>query len=1061
MPKLINWFKNWGMTFFALFLLAFIPLYPKLPLLDIRNTWVYIRVEDFVVLFILLWWGILVARSRLTLKTPLTFPILLFWLIGVIATLHGILLIFPDLANVYPNVAFLSLLRRIEYMSLFFIAYAGVKDKRFLAFLVVTLTLTLLAVAVYGIGQKYLGFPAFLTMNEEFAKGLPLRLSSLSRVSATFGGHYDLAAYLVLILPILVSLILGYRNWLVKIMLFAVAGLGLLVLFMTVSRISFFALFVALGLVLFFQRKKIVVLSLPAAALGVIVFLSFSPGLLARFGSTLTQIDVLIDAKTGEPIGHVKEIPSIYFQNKVVKQQFSRSILDISAPASPSAVLVVPYTLLPEKVVLLTQSSAPTGEDLPQGTGYINLLLSPITKRLGNFFYEPKPKLATSSAEVFVINGDYLVKKAFAYDLSFTTRFQGEWPSALAAFKRNVLFGSGYGSVSLAVDNSYLRMLAEVGVLGFASFLAIFIVIGIYLRKSLSTLAAGPAKSFVFGYIAGIVGLAINALFIDVFEASKVAFILWLLTGVVLGILRLYNHLSFDFYKELKRIATSTPAVTFYLLTAAVLLFSPMTRNYFVGDDFTWFRWAAECGNNIGTTSRCAPAVATVMRYFTQAEGFFYRPGAKTYFLFMYWVFWLNQNVYHMVSLFLHFVVSVLVFLLAKKIFKNLLLPTLAAFLFLMLSGFSEAVFWISATGFLFTAVFTLLSLLAYISWVEKKKMRYFMASLGFFILSLLFHELGVVTPLLFLLYQWTLADEPLSWRNLWNNIYYRLLFLPLPIYAAVRYLAQSHWASGDYSYNLLKLPFNSLGNAVGYFFMALLGPMSLPFYQILRNTLREQWLVAAAVAIMAFLVVGYICRKLAKVLKKDERKIMLFGMFFSFITLLPFLGLGNIASRYGYLASVGIIFLLVFFIKKLYLYLVNSGRDIAIAGTIIAVSIFGLLQIVELQQVHSDWYEAGEKTRRFFVSIESVYDDYWVTTPVEFHFVNVPIRYGEAWIFPVGIPESLWFVFRNPNIKVYTWPTLEQAFSVVTSDSKTQRVFLFDADGKVTEKKKPPALVQ
>lgn len=1061
MPKLINWFKNWGMAFFALFLLAFIPLYPKLPLVDIRNTWVYVRVEDFVVLFALLLWGILIVRNKLTLKTPLTFPILLFWVIGVIATLHGILLIFPDLANVYPNVAFLSLLRRIEYMSLFFVAFQGVKDKRFLPLLVVTLTLTLLAVAVYGIGQKYLGFPAFLTMNEEFAKGLPIRLSALSRVSGTFGGHYDLAAYLVLILPIVVSLVFGYRQWLVKIILLAVAALGLLVLFMTVSRISFFALFVALGLVLFFQKKKLVIFSFPLVTLGIVLFLSFSPSLLARFGSTLTQIDVLVDAKTGEPIGHVKEIPSTYFENKVVKQQFSRSIVDIAAPASPSAVLVIPYTKLPEKVVLLTQSSAPTGEDLPQGTGYINLLLSPITKRLGNFFYEPKPKSATSSAEVFVINGDYLVKKAFAYDLSFTTRFQGEWPSALAAFRRNVLLGSGYGSVSLAVDNSYLRMLAEVGVLGFASFLAIFIVLGIYLRKTLPTIASGPVKSFVFGYIAGIVGLAINALFIDVFEASKVAFILWLLTGVVLGILHLYARISFDFYKELKRIATSTYAVTIYLLIAAILLFSPMTRNYFVGDDFAWFRWAAECGNNIGNTERCAPTVSTALRYFTQAEGFFYRPGTKIYFLFMYWIFWLNQNVYHMVSLFLHFVVSVLVFLLAKKIFKKMLLSLLSAFLFLMLSGFSEAVFWISATGFLFTACFTLLSLMSYISWVEKKKMIYFISAGGFFILSLLFHELGVVTPLLFLLYQWTIVDEPFSLRSLWNNIHYRLLFLPLPIYLAVRYLAQSHWASGDYSYNLLKLPFNSLGNSLGYFLMTLVGPLSLPFYQMLRNILRQQWPVALVVAIIAFLIIGYICGKSAKVMKKDERKIILFGVSFSLITLLPFLGLGNIASRYGYLASVGIIFLLVFFIKKLYLYLVNSGRDIAIVGTTVAVSIFGLLQIVELQQAHSDWYEAGEKTRRFFVAIESVYDDYWVTTPVEFHFVNVPIRYGEAWIFPVGIPEALWFVFRNPNIKVYTWPTLEQAMSAVTYDSKTQRVFVFDADGKVTEKKKPPPLVQ
>ncbi|MFZ5845286.1 MAG: O-antigen ligase family protein [Patescibacteria group bacterium] len=1059
MQKLTAWFKNWGLPFFTLFLLAFIPLYPKLPLFDIKNTWVYVRVEDFVVLFVLLFWGILTVRHKLSLKTPLTLPILLFWAIGLIATLHGLLLVFPDLANVFPNVAFLSFLRRLEYMSLFFIAYQAAKDKQFFSPLIVTLTLTLLVVAVYGIGQKYLGLPAFLTMNEEFAKGFPIRLSPLSRVSATFGGHYDLAAYLVLTLPILVSLVFGYRRGRVRFGLIVTSILGLLVLFMTVSRISFFALFVALALVLFFQQKKLVIFSLPFVVLGIVLFLSFSPNLLARFGSTIKEIDVLVDAKTGYSIGHVKEVPKTYFENKIVKQQFSRSITDLYGFASPSAILVVPYTLLPERVVLLTEPSAPTGEDLPQGTGYINLLLSPITKRLGNFFYEPQLKSATSAAEVFIINGDYLVKKAFAYDLSFTTRFQGEWPNALAAFKRNVLFGSGYGSVSLAVDNSYLRMLAEVGALGFISFLAIFVVIGIYLRKALSNAPSRPVKSLVFGYIGGLVGLAINALFIDVFEASKIAFILWLLTGVVLGILHPYHQVLFDFYKELKRVATSTYAVSVYLLIAAVLLFSPLTRNYFVGDDFTWFRWAAECGS--AGSKGCAPDAATILNYFTQAQGFFYRPGTKTYFLSMYRVFWLNQNVYHLVSLFLHYVVSVLVLILAKKIFRNLLPAALCAFLFLALSGFSEAVFWISATGFLFTALFTLLSLISYISWVEKKKTIFFIATLIFFTLSLLFHELGVVTPLLFLLYQWTIVGEPINLRSLWSNIHYRLLFLPIPIYIAVRYYAQSHWASGDYNYNLLKLPFNAPGNAIGYLWLTLAGPAALPFYETLRNVLREQVFVAIAAAALVFWLGVRLWRKLVVLVAKNDLKILLFGAGFALIALLPFLGLGNIASRYGYLASIGFIYLIVFLIEKLYKYLLTSGRDIAIAGTIVAVGIFGLWQIVQLRQIHGDWYGAGEKTRRFFVAIESVYDDYWTATPVEFHLVNVPIRQGAAWIFPVGIPDALWFVFRNPSIKVYSWPTLESAFAAVAYDSKTQRVFVFDTDGKVMEMKKPPPAVQ
>src|SRR3989344_3630664 len=237
MKKFFSWVFENILFIETIALLAFIPLFPKLPLLDIKNTWVYIRAEDFVVLFVLLSWLALLFKKKITLKTPLTIPILIFWVIGGIATIHGILIIFPGVANVFSNVAFFTLVRHIEYMSLFFIAYHGMKERKLLPFVIATLVITLFAVIFYGFGQKYLGLPAYLTMNEEFAKGIPIHLSALSRVPSTFAGHYDLAAYLVLIIPIVVSLIFGVKNWIVKIILSILAFLGFVLLFMTVSRV--------------------------------------------------------------------------------------------------------------------------------------------------------------------------------------------------------------------------------------------------------------------------------------------------------------------------------------------------------------------------------------------------------------------------------------------------------------------------------------------------------------------------------------------------------------------------------------------------------------------------------------------------------------------------------------------------------------------------------------------------------------------------------------------------------------------------------------------------------
>lgn len=1054
MKKLLQWCKQNLPFISTILLLVFIPLYPKLPLVDVKNTWVYVRVEDFFVVFVLLLWGVLVARHNVSLKTPLTTPILLFWIAGAVATMHGILLIFPSLQEAYPIVAFLSFLRRMEYMSLFFIAYSAVKDKRHLTTIVAVLVFTLLAVSMYGIGQKYLGFPAFLTMNEEFAKGIPIRLSSLSRISSTFGGHYDLAAYLVLVLPILVSMIFGFRNLFVRGILLFSSLLGFIVLFMTVSRISFFALFLSLGFVIFMQKRKLILFSIPVIVVITLLFVSISPGIFDRFGNTIKAIDVVVDAKTGEAIGHTQEVPNTYFATKIVKQQYARTIKNIYGYASPSASFVIPYLVLPEKVVLLVEPNAPTGEDLPQGTGYINLSLAPIMNRLGSFLYEPKPRVATSAAEVFIINGDFLLKKVFTYDLSFTTRSQGEWPRAMAAFTRNILVGSGYGSVGLAVDNSYLRMLAEVGLLGFASFLAIFIAIGIYIRKILPNVDSVAARSFVIGFVAGLAGLAVNALFIDVFEASKVAFVTWLLAGLTLGLLRLYQRKPLDMYKEFQRVVTSTPAVAVYILLLTLLLYSPMARNNFVGDDFTWFRWAADCGSKV-VAGHCPINGSTIFRYFTQSEGFFYRPGTKVYFLIMYTVFWLNQNAYHMVSLVLHGAVALLVYLLAKKLLKHSFLAAGTGFLFLILSGYSEAVHWISATGFLFSANFALLSLLSFIAWEEKTKVRYGIATISFVVLSLLFHEIGIVSPLLIFVYR-SIFSQSTSLRQLWSDRVSKLLLLPLPFYILIRYASRSHWLSGDYNYNVFRLPFNIVGNAFGYLILGIFGPLTQPLYQLIRSGFRIHIAFAALAVVIAGVVTVWVFQKYYRSFQKEDRRIVLFGLLFFFVSLLPFLGLGNMSSRYSYLSSIGVVFVLVIAIKQLYAFLLQSGRAIAGAGITVLVCVFVLLQIIQQQQITADWYQAGEKSRRFIVSMAGAYEDTWATAPVEFHFVNVPIRNGEAWVFPVGIPDALWLMYRNPNVRVFTWPTLPQAFAAVSAGVSTQKIFEFDGSGKVIERIKP-----
>ena len=138
------------------------------------------------------------------------------------------------------------------------------------------------------------------------------------------------------------------------------------------------------------------------------------------------------------------------------------------------------------------------------------------------------------------------VPKPILEDRSTSIRFNVEWPRAIRAFMKNPLIGTGYSSIGLASDNDYLRLLAEVGILGFLGFILIMVRIlliftsGLPLPENFS----GVKLGFVVGVIGGLFGTLLNAVFIDVFEASKFATIFWLLIGLAVYMVKdaSYDH---------------------------------------------------------------------------------------------------------------------------------------------------------------------------------------------------------------------------------------------------------------------------------------------------------------------------------------------------------------------------------------------------------------------------------------------------------------------------------------------------------------------------------------
>ena len=117
-------------------------------------------------------------------------------------------------------------------------------------------------------------------------------------------------------------------------------------------------------------------------------------------------------------------------------------------------------------------------------------------------------------------------------------RFNVEWPRAITAFEKNPLTGTGLGSITLATDNDYLRTLGESGVLGFISFTSIILFFVIKTIPFIFSKKYHPVPLIFFG---ALMTFLVNATLIDVFEASKVAYLFWIMMGLY------YQSLAPDF----------------------------------------------------------------------------------------------------------------------------------------------------------------------------------------------------------------------------------------------------------------------------------------------------------------------------------------------------------------------------------------------------------------------------------------------------------------------------------------------------------------------------------
>lgn len=409
--------------YLAAAILIFIPLYPKFPLFVVPFTYVAIRAEDFLIgitLFVLL----LRFVFDKSLKLPkISYQISIFLLVALVSTLSAIFIT----KTVNPPLAVLHFLRRIEYMSAFFIVYFAASTAGNRNYLFKLSILPAAGVLLYGLAQIYLGAPVISTMDSESSKGVALTLRPGVMLNSTFAGHYDLAIYLIMMMSFLVAISFSSTKKYQK-------------LFLIFPFWALLWLFMQAG-----SRIGLIGLTLSITVLG-------------------------------------------YFYKKYLLSLIYLAIVFATIFTSPQYIL-----------------------------------------RFQNIFNVIKDKISFQNP--FTVYAADQAQRAIQKDTSTSIRFDVEWPRAMRAFYKSPFLGTGYSSISLATDNDYLRLLGEVGILGLVSFLSILICIFRHLKSSILS-SDGQNKLINISVMGIFIAFITSAIFIDVFESSKIAILFWSFIGL-------------------------------------------------------------------------------------------------------------------------------------------------------------------------------------------------------------------------------------------------------------------------------------------------------------------------------------------------------------------------------------------------------------------------------------------------------------------------------------------------------------------------------------------------
>jgi hypothetical protein len=251
---------------------------------------------------------------------------------------------------------------------------------------------------------------------------------------------------------------------------------------------------------------------------------------------------------------------------------------------------------------------------------------------------------------------------------------------------------------------------------------------------------------------------------------------------------------------------------------------------------------------------------------------------------------------------------------------------------------------------------------------------------------------------------------------------------------------------SGDYGYNLAKLPINVIANSLTYFAAVFVGPQVIDRISMFRNVLRSQPAGIMYASIIGLFVIGisyYFIKKLI-----ISMPAVISWLLITLVSMIAYLGLGGAAERYSIFAAFYIFLALGQFIQ----YLLKNKKNYSI--TLLVFALFSIFIVIinrqQYYEVSQDWKHASDVVESTLLKVKKQF--FPLKDPTIFYVTNAPIRYGRAWIFPTGLNDAFWHMYRDADYSVIPAGSVDEALTKNPPPGKRIEILVFDSQMQLSK---------